>query len=179
MSEAGDPAQARVWFPPGTWTDWFTGERHQGPATKTLSVPLERMPVFVRAGGIVPTQPPVATTTPGPPDELVLTAHAGRGAVTVYDDEGEGLAYTRRRFSRTTITQRRSRGTSTVTIHRARGALAPPARTYDLRLVGVRRPRTVTVNGRRTRAWRYDAGTRTASLRTRRPTARTATIVIR
>lgn len=179
VSGPGDPAQAKVWFPPGTWIDWFTGERHQGPATKTLSVPLERMPVFVRAGGIVPTQPPVATTAPGPPAELVLTAHAGRGAVTVYDDEGEGLAYTRGRFSRTTVTQRRSRGRSTVTIRRARGALAPPTRTYDLRLVGVRRPRTVTVNGRRARGWTYDAATRTASLRTRQPSTRTARIVIR
>ena len=45
------PRRSKVWFPPGTWVDWFTGERHQGPAIKTLSVPLERMPVFARAGG--------------------------------------------------------------------------------------------------------------------------------
>ena len=62
VSRPGNPARKTVWFPPGAWVDWFTGERHTGPGTKALSVPLDRMPVFVRAGGIVPTQPPVATT---------------------------------------------------------------------------------------------------------------------
>ena len=54
VTTPGNPARVEVWFPPGTWVDWFTGERHRGPAVKELSVPLERMPVFVRAGGIVP-----------------------------------------------------------------------------------------------------------------------------
>ena len=33
VSEPGDPVQHTVWFPPGNWVDWFTGEPHMGPAT--------------------------------------------------------------------------------------------------------------------------------------------------
>ena len=67
-----------------------------------------------------------------------------------------------------------------MTIRRARGASWPRRRrTYDLRLVGVRRPRAVTVNGRRARGWSYDAATRTASVRARHAPARTTRIVIR
>jgi hypothetical protein len=61
VTAPGD-AEVSVWFPPGTWVDWFTGKRHRGPATKRLAVPLERMPVFVRAGAVVPTQPSAPTT---------------------------------------------------------------------------------------------------------------------
>jgi alpha-glucosidase (family GH31 glycosyl hydrolase) len=181
VARPGNPASVSVWFPPGTWTDWFTGERHRGPAVKRLSVPLNRMPVFVRAGGVVPTQPPVATTPAAPPASLVLTAYRGRGGFTLYDDAGDGLAYERGEFARTRVTQRRlRRGRHVVTIGRARGRFAgfPRRRSYELRLVGVRRPRAVTVAGKRKR-WRYDARTRTVTLRLTRPTRRATRIALR
>jgi hypothetical protein len=179
VSSAGDPAETTVWFPPGTWVDWFTGERHRGPAVKRLAVPLDRLPVFVRAGGIVVTQPPVETTPPGPPASLVLTAQRGSGRVRHYDDAGEGFDHERGRFSRTTITQRRARGVTTLTVGRARGPVAPAARTYEVRLAGVPRPRRVTVAGRRTVRWGYDAATRTVTVTTPRlSTRRAARIVV-
>jgi hypothetical protein len=182
VTEPGDPAEVTVWFPPGTWVDWFTGKRHRGPATRRLSVPLERMPVFVRAGGIVPAQRPVPTTPVRPPRALAITAHRGRGQLTLYDDAGDGLGFERGRFTRTTIAQRRARGTTTLRLGRARGRFAghPRRRAWDVSVVGVARPRAVTVAGRRTARWRYDAAERTVRVRTGRlPTSRSATIVIR
>ena len=178
----GSPAQQDVWFPPGRWVDWFTGERHRGPVTKRLSVPLERMPVFVRAGGIVPTQPPVATTAPGPSPALILTAHRGRGALKLYDDAGDGLEHERGAFRRTRIAQRPVRSGHRLVIGRARGAFAgmPPRRTFELRVVDVRRPRTVTVAGRRTARFSYDAARRTVTIHTGpRSTRRATRIVLR
>ena len=180
VSAPGNPAEAEVWFPPGTWVDWFTGRRHRGPATKRLSVPLERMPVFVRAGGIVPTQPAVASTPAAPPRTLVLTAHRGRGGLSLYDDAGDGLAHERGRFSRTKITQRPVRGGHTLTIGPARGRFAghPRRRGYEVRFVGVSRPRTVAVGGRRTSRWSYDARKRTATVRAGRLPMRRATRIV-
>jgi alpha-glucosidase (family GH31 glycosyl hydrolase) len=182
VAEPGNPAEVKVWFPPGTWVDWFTGERHRGPATRTLSVPLERMPVFVRAGGIVPTQPAVATTPAGSPRSLVLTAHRGNGRLGLYDDAGDGLAHEQGRFSRTRVIQRRGRGRHTLTIGRARGRFdgLPRRRAYEVRFVGVPRPRAVTVGGRRVRRFGYDPGTRTATVRAGRlATSRATRIVLR
>jgi alpha-glucosidase (family GH31 glycosyl hydrolase) len=182
VSRPGNPARVRVWFPPGTWVDWFTGRRHRGPGTKQLPVPLERMPVFVRAGGIVPTQPPVATTPAAPPRALVLTAHRGDGRLSLYDDAGDGLAHERGHFSRTPITQRRAPGSQTLSIGAASGRFAglQRRRAYEVRFVGVPRPRVVTIGGRSTSGWSYDERARTATVRARRlPTARATRIVLR
>jgi alpha-glucosidase (family GH31 glycosyl hydrolase) len=179
VSTPGDPASVKVWFPPGTWVDWFTGKRHRGPALETLAVPLERMPVFVRAGGIVPMQRQVATTPAGPSRSLVLRAQRGRGRLSFYDDGGDGLEYEGGRFSRTTVSQRPLGRAQTLTIGRTRGRLAR-RRSYEIRLVGVRRPRTVTVGGRRGSRWSYDAAARTATVRTGKlPLRRPTRIVLR
>lgn len=46
--------QRSVYLPRGTWTDYFTGARINGPATLDVDAPLDRMPIFVRDGAIIP-----------------------------------------------------------------------------------------------------------------------------
>jgi hypothetical protein len=169
VAEPGSRAKTKVWFPPGTWVDWFTGERHRGPATRELSVPLERMPVFVRAGGIVPMQPLRPTTPPGSPRKLVLAAQHGNGRTTLYDDSGRGFAHERGASAQTTIRQRRKRGLSRLTIGRARGSFAGQARrrSWEIRLAGIGRVRQVMIDGRRMRRWRYERRTRTLTVKVR------------
>ncbi len=68
-----------------------------------------------------------------------------------------------------------------VTIGRARGTFPgkPPRRSYELRILGARSPRSVKIGRGRLR-WRFDATTRTLVIRTRRlRTTRAARIVIR
>jgi hypothetical protein len=174
VAAPGDPATVEVWFPPGAWVDWFTGERHRGPAVEKLSVPLERAPVFVRAGAVIPTQPPLATTPAGSPPSLVLTAYRGKGSGRLWDDAGVGLAY---RGARTVFQQRD--GTLTIGAARGRFAGQAAARSYELRLVGYKRPRRVTVAGR-ARRFSYDAASRTVVVRAGRlPIGRATRIVVR
>jgi alpha-glucosidase (family GH31 glycosyl hydrolase) len=181
VAAPGDPAEVDVWFPPGRWVDWFTGEVHRGPGNERLSVPLGRMPVFLRAGGVVPTQPAVPTTPAAPPTSLVLTAHRGNGSLRLYDDAGDGLDYEGGAFNRTTVSQRGMRGAHVLRIASARGSFAGvPRRSYEIRLAGVPRPRTVRVAGRRISRWSYDSATRTVTVRTgSRATSRATRIVVR
>jgi hypothetical protein len=178
----GDPATKEVWFPPGRWTDIFTGRRYRGPSVRTLSVPLERMPVFARAGAILPRQDYRPAGDQLPPASLIVEAYPGRrGAFTLYEDEGDGLSYKRRRSARTRLSQRRRGRTVVLTIGRARGRYAGKARrrSYELRILGARRPRSVRLGRRRLR-FSYDASTRTVVVRTGRlRTARRARIVVR
>jgi alpha-glucosidase (family GH31 glycosyl hydrolase) len=52
-----------VYLPEGTWYDFWTNEVHQGPVwLRGVAVPLERIPLFVRAGAILPLAPEVAHT---------------------------------------------------------------------------------------------------------------------
>ncbi len=52
-------------FPSGAWVDWWTGDVLHGPTTLTVPAPLDTLPLFVRAGGIVPMlRPTVVTLSP-------------------------------------------------------------------------------------------------------------------
>ena len=182
VTKPGGRAQTRVWLPPGRWVDWFTGRRFRGPGVLRLTVPLSRMPVFLRAGGIVATQPPVATTPAAPPRRLILTAHRGKGGITLYEDAGDGLAYERGRFSRIRVAQRPRGGSQVLRIGPARGRFSgmPRRRSYVIRLMGTSRPGRVRVNGVAPMSWRYVKETRTAVVRTAPlATGRTAAVVFR
>lgn len=179
VGSPGDPATKDVWFPPGEWHDVFTGERHRGPLAKTLSVPLERMPVFARAGAVVPLQDHARRNTSSP-DALAVDLYPGPGGqFRLYEDAGDGLGFRRRRFARTTFAQRRVGRRVDVLIGRARGGYPgrPKRRTYELRLLGTKRPRRVSLDGRRLRGWKFDDGElviRTGALRTDRTARITA-----
>jgi alpha-glucosidase (family GH31 glycosyl hydrolase) len=182
VTAPGDPAPATIWVPPGTWTDYFTSQRFSGPRTVTLSVPLSQMPVLVRAGAIIPTQPYVPYTHAGPPTNVILSAFPGRrGRFRLYDDHGSGFGYQHGLYTWTPISQRRYGKHLSVTIGAARAHFrgAPRVRAWTLRVIGVSRPKVVRVDGRR-RRWSYDAASRTAIVSTGSvPTNRAVTVTAR
>ncbi len=153
VTSPGDPAQTTIWFPPGRWVDYFTGATFTGPTTATMTVPLNRMPVFVRAGGII-TEDPLATPT-SHPNHLDVKVYSGSsGAFTFYDDSGTGLGYTKGQYTETQITD--SAGApgatdamSTVTIAEAHGHYPgePHAMTYEVDVVDLTQPSSVSLNG--------------------------------
>ena len=49
-----EPVTRRFYVPDGQWRDWFTGERFTGPGYFTREVPLETIPLLVRAGAAIP-----------------------------------------------------------------------------------------------------------------------------
>jgi alpha-glucosidase (family GH31 glycosyl hydrolase) len=166
VTKPGDVATAKVWLPPGRWTDWFTGATFTGPSTQTLKVPLDRMPVFVKAGGIVPLQPSSGQASAAGSAPLTLRVFAGAsGSYTMYDDAGQGLGYTHGQYSDTPISYSSGASTSTVTIGPARGSYPgePATRQYTINLSDVSSPQSVQVNGRTLppSGWSYDSATHT------------------
>lgn len=86
-----------VYFPvgSGTWYDFWTGEIVPGAAgTKiTAAAPIETMPIYVRAGSILPMGPQV-TYADTAADPIELRVYTGAdGTFTLYEDEGDGYAY--------------------------------------------------------------------------------------
>jgi hypothetical protein len=168
VNAAGDPAPTKVWFPPGVWIDYFTGRRYAGPSVQKLSVPLDRIPLFIRAGTVLPTQPAVAHTTAAPRDRLILTVfgdHSGSGQL--YDDGGTGFGYQNGALAWTRFRSRVTAAGDRLRIGAADGTFpgALATRSWTIRYVDVRRPSAVTVDGVATR-WRYDARTLTLTIRT-------------
>jgi len=128
-----------------------------------MKVPLDRIPVLVRAGAVVPTYLPGVGAGPAPRKRIVLTAYPGRAGGALYDDAGAGFGYERGRFTWTTFSQRRHAHSVVVTVGPARGHFngALPRRTWDLSVRDVDRPRSVLVDGHRVTRWTYDPDTRT------------------
>jgi alpha-glucosidase len=89
------PVLAKAYLPAGLWYDFYTDQPFTGPAEIVIEAPAERLPLFVRAGSVLPMQAEVLHTRQRPPSILDLHVYAGdkgRG-FTYYEDDGETLAY--------------------------------------------------------------------------------------
>ncbi len=86
----------RLYLPRGTWHDFWTGERQEGGREITRDVDLETIPLYVRAGAIVPLGPVkqyVAEKVEGP---LSLEIYPGAdGSFVLYEDDGETFGFRR------------------------------------------------------------------------------------
>ena len=90
-----NPGRFTVRLPGGGWTDYWTGARLDEDTVEE-AYKLDRLPVFVRPGAILPHQPLVQSLTEKPPGPLELQIYPGpdcRGRI--YADDGESFAYRR------------------------------------------------------------------------------------
>ncbi|ALK99353.2 TIM-barrel domain-containing protein [Massilia sp. WG5] len=91
-----------VYFPKGdAWIDWWDGSRHEGGSSAMVAAPLERLPLFIRAGAGVPAAPVVQHTGELKDAPLTLVvALGGQGASHVFQDAGDGYGYREGAFRR-------------------------------------------------------------------------------
>jgi alpha-glucosidase/alpha-D-xyloside xylohydrolase len=84
----------RVYLPEGTWYDWWTGKTTAGKRWIERRVDLATLPLYVRAGAIVPLDPVRQYTAQPVTDPTTLRVFPGaNGTFTLYDDDGQGLGY--------------------------------------------------------------------------------------
>ncbi len=95
-----------VYLPEGTlWYDYWTNERLQGGQTITRTTTLDLVPLFVRAGSIIPIGPDVQYATEKKWDKLVLKVYPGaNGKFFLYEDEFDNYNYERGAYSVIPIT---------------------------------------------------------------------------
>jgi alpha-D-xyloside xylohydrolase len=89
-----------VYLPRGTqWFDFWTGRRYQGGQTLDAAAPLETMPLFVKAGAVLPYGPSVQSSAEKA-DPLELRVYRGaNGTFTLYEDEGDNYNYEKGTYS--------------------------------------------------------------------------------
>ena len=86
--------QRQVHLPRGDWYDWWTKEKLPGQQTVTRDVDLATMPIYVRAGAILPFDPIRQFTAQAVETPLTLLVHTGaNGTYTLYEDDGISLDY--------------------------------------------------------------------------------------
>ncbi len=104
---AGQTSQF-VHLPPGTWLDYWTDEVYAGGREISVPTPLDQMPLFVKAGSIVPMQPVMNYSNERPLDTLFLEVYPlpnEQGTFTLYEDDGATLAYQSGSFAHTVLSQ--------------------------------------------------------------------------
>ena len=89
-----------VYFPAGGWYDFYTGAFIPGGQRLTVDAPYERMPLYVRAGSIIPFGPAMEYTGEKPADDLLIVVFAGADArFTLYEDDGLTYGYEKGEYS--------------------------------------------------------------------------------
>jgi len=83
-----------IYLPKGDWYDWWTNEKQAGGATIRRAVDLSIMPIYVRAGAIIPFDPIRQYTGEVVKEPTTLKVYRGAdGAFTLYEDDGISLDY--------------------------------------------------------------------------------------
>ena len=123
----------QVYLPKGTdWYDFWTGERLKGGQTLTRSTHLDTVPLYVRAGGIIPLGPDVQYVSEKPWDALEVRVYPGAdGRFTLYEDEGDGYAYEQGSCSEIEFTLKGR----TLTVGERRGSFPGMLRERTFRIV--------------------------------------------
>ncbi|HMI19724.1 MAG TPA: TIM-barrel domain-containing protein [Sphingomonas sp.] len=95
----------QVYFPgTGLWYDFASGRTYRGGETAQVDAPLERMPLFVRAGAIVPMGPAMQHVDQVRDAPLTITVYTGAdGRFSLYEDDGTSEQYKSGAFSRLPI----------------------------------------------------------------------------
>jgi alpha-glucosidase len=84
-----------VYLPKGTWYNYWTAAPLQGQKKHRIKTPLHQIPMFVRAGAVIPHYPIMQSTQERPVDELMLHVFYGTGETNsqLYEDQGDGFEY--------------------------------------------------------------------------------------
>jgi alpha-glucosidase len=130
-----DQTEKRIYLPAGTWTDWSSGKVYLGGGLITVAVDSETwrdIPLFIRQGAIIPTQPvedyvgerPIATV------RVEVFPDSTRTEFDYYDDDGRTYAYQHGVYFLQRLTVQAARGAIKLTTAAASGSYRPALRHY-------------------------------------------------
>jgi alpha-D-xyloside xylohydrolase len=166
--EAG-ATNRRVQLPQGTWHDFWTGQSWQGPGEIEYPAPLERLPILVRGGTILPMGP-VLQSIPDDHrfDQLQLHVWPPYPANGwLYEEDGVTLEYIRGAWSRTQVTADQEGRRIEVRLTAAQGSFPgqPTTRQVELILYRTKAASQALVNQQPGQDWSYDPQYGATSLR--------------
>ena len=158
-------------LPPGDWYDFWTNTKLSSKEKFSLHPRLDEMPLYVRAGAIVPMQPLVQSTEEKPNGPLELRVYLPNGASntdcrgTLYQDDGHTFAYQKGEILRVNYSCQVSNGSVTVTSNVEKNAYQPWWKSAEVKLFGATaQPKDVRIGEQITSEWRYDSLAHTVTL---------------
>ncbi|MDE3071676.1 MAG: glycoside hydrolase family 31 protein [Pseudomonadota bacterium] len=128
-----------IYLPAGEWTDWFSGKRYAGGQTivhATDAKGWSDIPLYIRAGAIIPLQPPMDYVGEKPLTEVAVEVFpaARRSRFAYYDDDGSDYRYEHGAYFLQTLSVQRHGRTVVFDTGAATGSFRPALRYYLLRI---------------------------------------------
>ena len=133
MPQTGNAAFNRIYLPQGDWYDAYTGQRIHGSKDTIIELSAQRLPVYVKAGSVLPRESLIQNTAQQPADTLDLHCYAGPqpSSFVYYEDDGTSYDYEKggyyQRIIRIEPTNR------TITLEKPQGAY--PSKFHYIRLL--------------------------------------------
>lgn len=139
------------WLPEGEWVEMMSGTSLKGGKNYTREYALSEIPVFVRAGSIIPAASRDASTGTYTTDPMILSIYpAKRGETKIYDDAGNSDDYLNGSFAMTKVEFTNKRQTMKVSIDPVSGSFEgmKTHRSFIVKLNSTLPPEEVVVNGK-------------------------------
>jgi alpha-D-xyloside xylohydrolase len=132
-------ATSRSVYLPGqnAWYDFWTGKREAGGRRVEAAAPIQTMPLYVRAGAIVPLGPVVQYVAEKPADPIEVRVYRGAdGEFTLYEDEGDNYNYEKGAHATVLLTWNEAAGTLTIGARKGKFPGMLKERTFRVVFVG-------------------------------------------
>jgi len=144
--------QKSVWLPSGVWVNWNGTQTYTGPIVVTNNYEVQDIPLFVRAGVVIPLQT-AASVSSSYADPLMWTVfHMGAdsGQGKIYEDDGESLGYMNNQYGTTNVVYQDTPSIIEVDISATFGSFTgkPDSRSHIVQVRGFNTPSSVSVNGK-------------------------------
>jgi alpha-glucosidase len=147
-----------IQLPPGSWYDYWTGEKSSDRELKKLKPALNQVPVYARAGAIVPRQTLVQNTGETPKGPLDLRVYPGPDCKgTLYEDDGHSLDYEKGDFLRVNYSCQLGANAIKIVSAVEKDGYKPWWNAAEITAFGIdKAPKEVRVGDATIHEWRYD-----------------------
>lgn len=143
-------AQTRaVYLPKGNWFNYWTGKPYAGGRYWNVLTSLDTLPLFVKAGSIIPTQPVMNYVGEKPVDAITLDIYPGAATeFELYEDDGKSLDYQQGVFATTKISCQPNNKSFILAMSKPTGKFTPSTHTWLVKLHVSSAPAGITENNK-------------------------------
>jgi len=157
-----DSKEKDIYLPPGEWYDYFTNEKYEGGKVISKKCSIDEIPLFVKAGAVIPTGPVREYSDEKPLDTLIINIFGTKGGrFDLYEDDGISMNYKQGEYSWTPITAKTNAiGMTEITVGPTKGEYIGQVsnRAYEIALHAFHMPKSISENGKQLSSdlWLWD-----------------------
>ncbi|MCX7772777.1 MAG: DUF5110 domain-containing protein [Clostridia bacterium] len=133
--------QRLVYLPEGGWYDYYTKSYYKGGQTIIADAPLDKIPIFIREGAVIPFAEPQNSTQFMDFGKLRLEVYAGaNGLFELYEDDGISFDYLEGKFNLTRLTLSQQENGCELSIECLNNGYEEGCKSFELTVFGLEKP---------------------------------------